>query len=247
MPERDIGRRFATEVDRYLRREDTFLAQALKGICSLQGEEYRNSKIKRELEVLITTPAFVLTVPAIAILGVLAKLEDGHTMLYVRERVGKDGEPVDLVKIRTMKPSSDLNEVHVVGNSIEPEDDPRNTRLGRKIRAYELDEFPQFFQILRGELSLVGIRCLSKEAIDFLKEVRPADFSEWYESYVAGTPGLLNLHSAVSKHRKDDSKRMHLDLLYARKASLGLDLFIIYRTSLRILRRVEEKARKKFI
>ncbi len=240
-----VGEGFATRVDRYLRREDTGLARAINCVCSLRGTEWRNSKFKERFELVITTPVAVMSIPATAMLGVAAKLEDGGSMFFVHERVGQGGEPIGLVKIRTMEPGSDSPESALANTSKhEPEDDPRNTKLGKTIRAYELDEFPQFLQILKGDISLIDIRCITQYAIDNIKKNRPTTFEEWNEAYLAGKPGLLNLHSAVNKHRKDDLKRHHYDMLYARKASLGLDLFIIYRISLRMFRKAEEKIKK---
>ena len=245
MPERSFDE-LATRVDRYLRKEDTLLAKAIKGVCSLEGKEYRNSRFKRGFEFVITTPVVVLTIPVAQILGAAAKMEDGESMFFLQERVGKGGEPVKIVKIRTMKNGSGAAEQSLAHTSkFEPEDDPRNTRLGQKIRAYEIDEIPQFLQGLKGEISLGDIRSAPQYVVDFIKEKRPDTFDEWYKAYQEGTPGLLSLRSALSNDRKNDLKRHHYDVLYARKASLGLDIFIIYRTGLRILRRVEQKIKGK--
>lgn len=245
MAERFVGKGFATKVDRYLRKEDTTLARAVNGTCSLRGTEYRNSRFKKGFELVITTPVAIMSIPATAMLGVAAKLESGGSMFFVHERIGQGGKPVGLVKIRTMKSGSDNPESNLANTpNHEPEDDPRNTKLGQKIRAYEIDEFPQFLQILKGDISLIDIRCIAQYAIDYIKENRPTTFEEWNKAYLAGKPGLLNLNWAINKHKKDDLKRHHYDMLYARKASLGLDLFIIYRTSLRMFRKVEEKIKK---
>src|SRR3989344_8275538 len=90
-------------MEQYLRREDTALAKALNSICSLKGEEYRNSKFKRGLEFVLTLPAAMFSIPVTAMLGVAAKFEDGGTAFFIQERIGKDGKPIDVVKIRAMK------------------------------------------------------------------------------------------------------------------------------------------------
>ena len=245
MSERSFDK-LATKVDRYLRKEDTLLAKAIKGVCSLQREEYRNSPQKRGFEFVITTPVAVLTIPVVEILGAAAKMEDGGSMFFLQERVGKDGELVEIKKIRTMREGSDnVEDPIAIAPKNDPETDPRNTKLGEKIRAYEIDEFPQFLQILKGEISLVDIRSAPQYVIDYIKKNRPDTFDEWYKAYQEGTPGLLSLRSALSNDRKNDLKRHHYDVLYARKASLGLDLFIIYRTGLRMLRKVEQKLKEK--
>ena len=86
-------------IDRYFRREDTLLANGLRKACSLQGTEYRNSKFKRNFELTITAPVALLSIPVTALLGLAAKVEDGGSMFFSQERVGKDGKTVEIVKI----------------------------------------------------------------------------------------------------------------------------------------------------
>ena len=218
-------------IDRCFRRKDTFLANGLRKACSLQGTEYRNSKFKRNFELTITAPVALLSIPVTVVLGLAAKAEDGGSMFFFQERVGKDGKPVTITKIRTMHPESDTRKSYLEHAGLyESYEDPRNTRAGRVIRASSLDELPQLWQVLKGSVSLIDVRCITQYSIDLMQSMRPKTFEEWHKAYTAGTPGILNLYSATRTHTKHGAKKHHYDMLYAKKATLGMDLFIIFRT-----------------
>jgi lipopolysaccharide/colanic/teichoic acid biosynthesis glycosyltransferase len=227
---------FRTRVDRYFRREDTALAEALKTVCPLEGEEYRNCKAKRVTGVLIAAPIAAVTAPVVGILALAAKVEDGGSSFYIQERVMGEDKTVPVAKIRCMKEGSDNDTWAALRNAViyGEAKDPRNTRLGRFMRQYELEELPQVWQVMKGQLALVDIRATARYVIDYIKKERPESFGEWWKAYISGKPGLFSLNTAVSEKRKDDRKRHHLDIFYSRKASLGLDLFILYRTGVRM-------------
>ena len=230
-PDKGFGR----TVDRYLRKEDTLLAKGIKGICSLQGADYRNSVFKRGFELAITLPMATLSIPITAMLGVAARREDGGTAFYIQERVGKGGKPVDIVKVRSMKMTAPAELSPYVGN---PEDDPRHTSVGRKIRALELDELPQLLQVLKGDISLIDVRIIPQYNIDYIKANRPKSFEAWRKAYEAGKPGGMNLDPALNSRPNHALTRLHYDMLYAKKASLGLDLYIIFKTTGRLLKKL---------
>ena len=137
-----------------------------------------------------------------------------------------------------MKMSSPVESFRYTGK---PEDDPRNTQLGKKMRAFELEELPQLLQVLKGDISLIDIRAISQGAINRIEANRPENFEVWRKAYDAGKPGLLNLNAAINPRRKDVLTRLHYDMLYAKKASLGLDLYIIFKTAGRLLKKLGEK------
>ena len=227
-------------IDRYFRRKDTILANGLRKACSLQGTEYRNSRFKRGVELSITVPATLLSIPVTAVLGFAAKAEDGGSMFFFQERVGKDGKPVTIAKIRTMHPGSDTRESYLEHAGLyEPQEDPRNTAVGSYVRSSSVDELPQLWQVLRGNVSLIDVRCITQYSIDLMRNKRPKTFDEWHKAYTAGTPGLFNLYSATRTHVKDGTKKHHYDMLYAKKATLGMDLFIIFRTIVEGARRLK--------
>lgn len=236
-------RTFATHIDRYLRRDDTILAHAIQKLSSAQGRSYRESKIKRAFEVVITVPLAIATLPLTATLAAAKKIEDGGSCFYIQERLDYKRETIGVVKIRCMKDGADKDLGANLKNAVKlgEDKDPRNTRLGGLMRKFELEELPQLWQIVKGDLSLVDIRSAPKYVFDHLHQECPGWVDEWQEAYYSGKPGVFSLNSAVNNRRKDDARRYHLDMLYARKANLGLDLFILYRTGLRMIDKITSK------
>ena len=232
MPERS----FRTNLDRYLRKEDTFLARQLHRCVPLQGYAYRNSEAKRRTDRIIAFPMAACALPLIAILAIAKKLEDGGSCFYTQQRLDQHREPIDVIKIRCMRPDADQNMGANLHNAVRfgEDKDPRNTRLGSFMRKFELEELPQLLWVWKN-LSLVEIRSAPQYVFDHLHRMCPDWADEWEEYYFSGIPGIDSLNSAVNRKRKDDTRRYHLDALYARKASLGLDLFVLYRTVVRMI------------
>jgi len=238
-------RNFRTKVDRYLRRKNTILAKGLHVICPLEGQEYRESYKKRVAEVIMVLPIAVATLPILGILAFAAKLEDGGRAFYVQKRIGKDGTPVPLVKIRCMREGADEEQwsiSHERNQILGEANDPRNTRVGRFMRKYELEELPQLWQVILGTIALVDIRAVAKYATDLMqKKMSTKAYNNWMNIYKQGRPGLFSLNSAVNNRRKDDMRRSPLDHLFAHRDSLGLDLFVLYRTALRMEGKLDQK------
>lgn len=236
MGERD----FATQIDRYFRREDTILTKVLRYVSPKSGKEYRGGSFKRITDTVFATPLALATLPLVTALSLVTKLEDGGSAFYIQNRIGRDGETVPVIKVRCMRMGADsdvrasLTNASVFGE----ENDPRNTRFGSFMRKFELEELPQLWQVAFGQLSLIDIRSAPQYVIDYIREERFYTYKEWKKAYLEGKPGLFSLNSAMNEQRKNDLKRHHYDLLYSRRASLGLDLFILYRTGVRMLRRL---------
>lgn len=234
---------FGKKLDNFFRQENTLLAKTLKRVSPKQGQEYRESGEKRIVEFVLAAPLAVTTLPLLACLATAKKLEDGEKAFYTQKRLSRGGN-VSVTKINCMRIDADKDIQANLGNAAEmgEENDPRNTRLGKFMRKHELEELPQLWQIISGSLSLVDIRAVPQYVVDYLKKVRPDTVNEWEKAYNDGKrPGVFSLNSALSNSRKDDSTRHHYDLLYSRKASLGLDLYILYRTGLRMVKKANRK------
>ena len=109
--------------------------------------------VKRTLDVVAASCALLLTSPVFTIISVAIRLDSLGPVFYRATRIGKGGRPFAMLKFRTMVLNADA-----IGGSSTPDDDPRLTRVGRMLRRYKLDELPQFINVLRGEMSLVGPR-----------------------------------------------------------------------------------------
>lgn len=242
-----VGKTFTDNLEAWLRREDTWLAQGLRRVNPLEGAEYRISTGKRVVDLSIAAPAAIISsAPAGVILLASSLQKPPGNPFYRQERRKTRDSNVEITKFRTMRMGSDQQPDDALKFSGEysPEEDPRNTRLGKILRAFELDELPQLFEILLGKLSLVDIRSMAEKDFLVVEGHKPKTYKEWGSAYFGGTPGAFSLNTAMNEDRKHVLKRQHYDLFYARHASLGLDLFILFKTGLRMFRKAEQKIRR---
>lgn len=186
------------------------------------------ARIKRTLDVLLATLAMLLLAPLIALTAVLVVLDSPGPFLFRQQRIGKDGRPFVMLKFRTM--TSDRREQHVGPPQGHAErrlvhkspTDPRVTRQGRFLRRTCLDELPQLWNVLRGEMSLVGPRPELPEIV--------ANYEPWQHQRHVVPPGITGWWQV----NRDGTRLMHesteLDLYYLEHWSVGLDLVILART-----------------
>lgn len=167
---------------------------------------------------MLAIPGSALAVPFVLVLAAINKLLSPHLpALFVQRRVGQVGE-IRVLKLRSLPP---------IGV------DPGNTqvRYGQWLRRHYLDELPQVPQVLLGQLSMVGIRVLPLPVYDRLAQAwSPARFTAWQRVYHTTPLGLTGIHQVYRRRGKDDLYRFHRDVFYARRASLGLDLYLVWRT-----------------
>jgi lipopolysaccharide/colanic/teichoic acid biosynthesis glycosyltransferase len=184
--------------------------------------------LKRFFDVVMT---LLLLLPGLPIMGVVALLIwciDGRPILFRQKRVGENGRLFTLLKFRTMIPGADqmlpqIAKTDALGRFIHKYDqDPRVTRLGRLLRRFSLDELPQLFNILAGDMSLVGPRPELPELV--------ARYQPWQRERFAVPPGLTGWWQI--RGRSDKPMHLHTeeDLYYIRNYSFWLDLYIIIRT-----------------
>lgn len=233
-----------SRVESYLRREDTPLAHTLKFLSPHEGDAYRAGKRKHFVDTALAIPLFVASLPVTASLAAVKALEDRGNPFYVQSRYGKDGEQVRIVKIRTMiQNAHDKIDDHHAQISKEGDiADPRITRVGRVLRSTDLDELPQLGYVAAGQMSLVGIRMIPEYAQRSIEErsTQPK-FSRWRSAYAVGRPGLFSLNSAYSENKKNERMRVEYDMLYANRASLGLDMLILYKHGERVVKKLQKK------
>lgn len=174
----------------------------------------------------------VAALPVAAVLGVpvavAIKLEDGGPVLYRSPRLGRDREPFELLKFRSMRiDAPDLRNAD--GSTYNAEDDPRVTRVGRFIRRTSLDELPQLINVLSGEMSLVGPRPspLGNE------DRYPPEYLQKFSV----RPGLTGYHQALLRNAGTMDQRIRLDLHYVDQHSLYGDLVILALTVRSVLGR----------
>lgn len=191
---------------------------------------------KRILDLAITLPLLAILSPLLLAIAIAIKLTSRGPVLFRQSRVGIGNEPFTMLKFRSMivsAPSDDraLREAfhQELAGTRAPENesfkldaDPRVTRVGRIIRATSLDEITQLFNVVRGEMSLVGPR----PALDWEAEAFPAEFQRRTDAL----PGITGLWQVSGRSRLSTPEMLELDLEYIDRQSLWLDIQILFRT-----------------
>ena len=194
-----------------------------------------NRRLKRAFDFVFSLLVLVVTSPLMLLIAIAIKLSSPGPVFFIQERVGLDAQPFQLVKFRTMKVAVDDDEVPKLREGMPGwtvPNDPRRTVIGAFLRRFSLDELPQFFNVLIGEMSVVGPR---PEQPEYVKE-----FARSIEDYLrrhrekAGITGWAQVNGL----RGDSSieLRTQLDLYYVENWSILFDLKIIVRTIVTMLR-----------
>jgi len=191
------------------------------------------SVYKRLFDVAVTVVGLVVLAVPLAVIALLIKLTSKGPVFYNHTRIGKDCKPFEFYKFRTMEAGtddtahrefvSDLIAAKYTGQDVKKiTDDPRVTTLGRILRKTSLDELPQLFNVLKGEMSLVGPRpCMPYEL---------EQYQEWHRRRLSVIPGCTGLWQVAGRSAVDFNDMVILDLFYIDNMSPLFDLSIIFRT-----------------
>jgi lipopolysaccharide/colanic/teichoic acid biosynthesis glycosyltransferase len=174
--------------------------------------------LKRGIDIAIALPLVVISAPLVALLALAVRLESPGSPLYRQPRVGKDGELFEIYKLRTMVDGAEFTGA---GLAIAA-GDPRITRLGALLRRYSLDEVPNLWNVLRGEMSIVGPRPTLKGQVD--------QYTERQRGRLAVKPGITGWAQINGRASLPWPERIELDLWYVEHRSVALDLRILGRT-----------------
>jgi lipopolysaccharide/colanic/teichoic acid biosynthesis glycosyltransferase len=193
--------------------------------------ERMNSRTKVVLETSLSALALIVLSPFLFLLGVAILSEDGWPILFSQTRVGRHGKPFSLWKLRSMRKAKD-------GCSITASGDPRITRVGRVIRKFKLDELPQLWNVVRGEMSLVGPRPELPEFVDFreptwrsILRVRPGVTDPVSVAYRDEEALLATATDPVGFYREVVlPDKLARNLAYLSERSLWRDLGVILQT-----------------
>ena len=228
---------------------DWILMSSLDGYPSLWGESLevagtpavlaRNRLLlpwsrwlKRSSDLAITLFGGLLSLPLLAVIILLVRLGSAGPIFYGQERIGRHGRRFKAWKFRTMVMNADeVLEMHLASDPLlraeweanhKLKDDPRITWIGKYLRKTSLDELPQLWNVLRGEMSLVGPRPIVVAEID--------KYADDYEYYVDVLPGITGLWQVSGRNNTTYSERVALDAYYVKNWSLWLDLYILIST-----------------
>ena len=177
--------------------------------------------VKRLGDIVLSLLALIFFSPFILLISVLIKLEDGGPIIFKQSRLTAAGRPFTIRKFRTMTPHSELDDTQ---RSVSV-DDPRITKVGAFLRRYRLDEIPQFFNILIGDMSLVGPRPEMMANVARYKMNLPAFV--YREKMKAGLTGYAQIEGRYNTSAED---KLMLDMMYIESFSIWLDVKLILRT-----------------
>ena len=178
--------------------------------------------VKRLGDIFISLFALIIASPFMGIIALLIRAEDHGPVIFRQSRVTADGQPFTIRKFRTMKPESSSNELQTTSITV---DDPRITRVGSFLRRYRLDELPQFYNILIGDMSLVGPRPEMMANVLRYKMELPAFV--YREKMKAGLTGYAQIEGRYNTSAED---KLMLDMMYIESFSLWLDIKLLLRT-----------------
>jgi exopolysaccharide biosynthesis polyprenyl glycosylphosphotransferase len=183
---------------------------------------------KRIVDIAVSTLGLVVLAPLFGVIAWAIRHEDGGHVLFRQTRVGLHGRPFEILKFRSMDPDAEtrVEELaganEIAGHAFKVTDDPRVTRVGRRLRRYSLDELPQLWNVLRGDMSLVGPRPPLESEV--------SDYDLWHRRRLSMKPGITGLWQVRARHEPEFDRWVEDDLEYIDRWSLWLDLQILLRT-----------------
>jgi lipopolysaccharide/colanic/teichoic acid biosynthesis glycosyltransferase len=189
---------------------------------------------KRALDLVVCTLLLVIAIPVIAVCALAIRLDTPGPVMIAQLRTGRDGRRFRMLKLRTMLANAEELKPQLAHLSVVPPpdfkipNDPRITRVGRFLRATSLDELPQLFNVLRGDMSLVGPRPTSFE---------PSRYELWHTQRLDVRPGITGLWQVEGRNVMTFDERLRLDVQYIRRRSLAFDVMLLARTVVVVLRR----------
>jgi lipopolysaccharide/colanic/teichoic acid biosynthesis glycosyltransferase len=184
-------------------------------------------RIKRALDIVLCILGLPLVLPILGLCAIAIKLDSSGPVFFAQLRTGRGGRRFKMYKLRTMvQDAPELKAKYMHLNELSYPDfkisnDPRITRLGRILRKTSLDELPEIFSVLRGEMTLVGPRPTSFSA---------DTYTLWHTARLEITPGITGLWQVSGRGEVSFDQRLRLDIAYIRNRSLSLDIQILFRT-----------------
>jgi len=179
---------------------------------------------KRGLDILIAVSVLIVLCPFLVAIGAIIRLSSKGPAVFKQKRAGRNGKPFVFYKFRTMRA-----DVDPFGPSPKRGDDPRLTKIGRFLREYSLDELPQLYNILKGDMSVVGPRPL------YLSQIQ--EWSERQKKRLLVRPGLTGLAQVSGRGRLTREEKLELDVTYVETASFSGDLRIVLATMTQVFGR----------
>ena len=210
--------------------------QDIGGILGLRIRQNLLSRwqqfFKRLVDIGLILLASPVLIPALTFIALLIKLDSRGCIFYTQKRIGRRGEEIKIWKFRTMVPDADrVLEKYLLANpeykaeweaTQKIKNDPRITKIGKILRRLSLDEFPQLWNVFKGEMSLVGPRPIVEEEVN--------NYGRCYKLYKQVRPGITGLWQVSGRNDVSYDRRVRLDEYYVRNWSIWMDLYILFNT-----------------
>lgn len=180
--------------------------------------------VKRTLDITFAAVGFVLSAPLMALVALAVKADSPGPVFYIQTRVGQNDKPFGIVKFRTMVQNAE----QLSGPVWAGEKDPRITRVGRVLRKLRLDEVPQFWNVLRGDMSFVGPRPERPEFVHNLNKRLP--YYGVRHTVKPGITGWAQVNYPYGASEEDALRKLEYDLFYVKNFSILMDLYIVLKT-----------------
>jgi lipopolysaccharide/colanic/teichoic acid biosynthesis glycosyltransferase len=191
---------------------------------SSKGLSVEQKFLKRLFDVVLSALALVITSPFVLISAAAIKLEDGGKVFFKQNRATRDGKIFSVYKLRTMKEN--------VENYLALEHDDRITRVGRVLRRFRIDEIPQFLNVLKGDMSIVGPR--PEMLVNIFNYTSTMPEFEYRLRVKAGITGYAQI---AGKYNTSPRDKLVLDLMYIEEYSLWLDIKLLFQTLIVIFKK----------
>ena len=201
---------------------------------ALRGPSRRYLVAKRTLDLVLCSVLLLLALPVMAACALAVRLDTPGPVVFAQMRTGRDARRFRMWKFRTMVANAEELKAGLAHLNVLPPpdfkipDDPRITRVGRFLRATSLDELPQLFNVMRGDMSLVGPRPTSFPA---------TSYDLWHTQRLDVAPGITGLWQVEGRNEMTFDERLRLDVQYIRRMSLRTDVVLLARTAGAVLRR----------
>ncbi|MFQ5558063.1 MAG: sugar transferase [Acidimicrobiales bacterium] len=238
--EREIGPRPSPDDGVAVFPDDGITAPALLEKCRSSSERARSiprdssatggpmrAVVKRTLDIAVSLVAMPFVLPLVAVAAIAVKLDSRGPVFFRQSRTGRDGRRFKMTKLRTMVADAEERKAELValndrnGPDFKVADDPRITRVGRFLRKTSLDELPQFFHVLVGQMSLVGPRPTS---------FAPDTYSLWHTKRLDVQPGMTGVWQVDGRRIDDFDERVRLEVSYMKNMSTWTDVKLLART-----------------
>ncbi|MBQ4287853.1 MAG: sugar transferase [Bacteroidales bacterium] len=184
--------------------------------------------IKRTFDIVLSSALLIIFSPVILLCAIAIKMEDKGPVIFSQERIGRDGKPFNIYKFRSMRVDAEVN-----GPALYSENDDRLTKVGKFLREHHLDELPQLWNVLRGDMSFIGYRPERKCYIDRIVERNPR-YMYLYQIR-PGVTSFATLYNGYTDTLDKMLTRLDLDLYYLRNHSVWFDMKVLGLTFLSII------------